>query len=502
MACLKCGRENRAGATYCDGCGAVLEKRASPASEVASTAAIGTPVFVGREQDLSVLRASLEKALGGQGHIAAVAGEPGIGKTRIAQVLSSDATTLGLSVLWGRCHEEPGSPPYWPWVQVLREYVSTRDAERLRSTFGPAASELTEIVPQLAERLPFIPVTPTPIDAAQARFRLFEAVLASLKRAAEHEPLVLVFDNLHWADLPSLRLLEFLAPEISSARLFILLTYRDIELSRRHPLSQSLAELAKQSNFLRLRLRGLSAIETEQFIAATSGHVPPADLLETVHSQTEGNPLFVAEMTRYLMEEGVLAGTQDSATPTARAARRVHRIPEGIKEAIGARLNRLSATCNQMLAVAAAIGRVFRLDVLTRVFGGDPREAGATLEEALAAAVIEEMAEPGVYQFSHALIRETLYDELPPTRRTRLHLQIGQVIEEISGAGAMPDLAALAHHFCAGLPGGDAVKAVQYARQAAHRANKLFAYEEAARYYRLALQALESEPQADAQQRL
>ena len=458
-------------------------------------------LFVGRQQDLALLRANLEKAISGEGQVVAIAGEPGIGKTRIAQVLANDAGQRGVTVLWGRCHEEPGSPPYWPWVQLLREYVIGRDVDAVRATFGPASSELTEIVPQLADRLPFIPITPAPTDAAQARFRLFEAVLASLKRAAGREPLLLVLDNVHWADIPSLRLLEFLAPEISASRLFVLITYRDIELSRRHPLSNSLGELAKQPNFARVRLRGLSAIETAQFVTAAAGQVPPADLLANVHGQTEGNPLFVSEMTRYLVAEGVLGGAEN-ATPRMRRDGRVHRIPEGIKEAIGTRLNRLSAGCNEVLAHASVIGRVFRYEVLVRLLDGDEHECGAVLEEALAASVIEELGDPGTYQFTHALIRETLYDELPATRRARLHLRVGAVLEAIAGGGATLDIAALAHHYCAALPGGDPKKAVHYAQRAAERANQLFAYEEAARYYRFALQALETDGAADSQQRL
>jgi DNA-binding CsgD family transcriptional regulator len=499
MACVKCGQDNRAGAKYCDACGAVLPD-ARPSGVVAPQAAPGY-LFVGREQELALLRESLEKAVTGKGRIVALAGEPGIGKTRTAQVLAADAARLGIAVLWGRCHEEPGAPPYWPWVQVLRDYAARHDEERLRATFGPSASELAEIIPLVTERLPLVPAIPAPTDAAQARFRLFEAVLGSCRRAATYEPLLIVFDNLHWADTPSLRLLEFVAPEISSSRILVLITYRDIELSRRHPLSDSLGELAKHPSFLRVRLRGLSVAETGEFVAATSGQVPAHDLLAAVHSQTEGNPLFIAEMTRYLLEEGLLVAGQDVASATAREQRRIHRIPEGIKEAIGTRLNRLSAGCNEVLTHAAVIGRAFRLDVLSRICGGE-REIGAHLEEALAASVIEELAEPGVYQFSHALIRETLYDEIPPMQRARLHLRIGAVIEAICGDGAMRDVAALAHHYCAALPGGDVWKAVECARRAAERANRLFAYEEAARYYRLALQALETDAGPDPQVRL
>jgi DNA-binding CsgD family transcriptional regulator len=503
MLCPRCARENRPGATFCDACGAMLSEAGAglPASASAPRSNAAARVFVGRQQDLAVLRTSLDQALASHGSIVALVGEPGIGKTRTAQVLASEAAARAVRVLWGRCHEQPGSPPYWPWVQVLREYVAVTDSASLRTTFGPAASELAEIVPQLTERLPFIPVTPAPADAAQARFRLFEAVLASWKRVAAAEPLLLVFDNVHWADSASLRLLEFLAPEIAASRLLVVVTYRDIELSRRHPLSGTLAELAKQPNFVRIRLRGLTEDETAQFVTESTGQAPPADLLQSLHSHSEGNPLFVGEMTRYFLEEG-LFDPQAGSVVSGPATRRAYAIPDGIKEAIGARLNRLSDACNDVLAHAAVIGRVFRFDLLARVAGVDERKLAGLLEPALAASVIEEMAELGRYQFGHALIRETLYDELPATRRAQLHLHTAEVIEATSRRGAMRDLAALAYHYCAALPGGDRAKAVAYARAAAEHAGLLFAYEEAARYYRMAIEALEAASGFDQRDRL
>ena len=267
-------------------------------------------------------------------------------------------------------------------------------------------------------------------------------------------------------------------------------TYRDIELSRRHPLSNTLGELARAPRFQRLRLAGLSLGEASRFIAAASGRPLPADLLAAVHGQTEGNPLFLGEITRFLLQEGVL----DEAAAAARAGLGpvLRRIPEGVKEVIGTRLNRLSPACNAVLANAAAIGRSFSAEVLARIDGGAEEALSAALEEALAAAVIESAVEPGCFQFSHALVRETLYDEIPPLRRTRLHLRIGAALETLQGRDPMSSLAALAHHYCAALPGGDPRKAADYAQRAAERADQLFAYEEAARYCRLALQALDA----------
>jgi DNA-binding NarL/FixJ family response regulator len=497
-ACPSCRRENRVEAAFCDGCGAPLRGPTAYAVRLPSRTTTGGDVFVGRERELAVLGAALEQTLGGQGQIVVLAGEPGIGKTRTAQVLARYAEQRDVRVLWGRCYEEPGAPPYWPWLQVIRALAETQDDERLRAILGPGASDLAEMVPELAQRLPDLPPAPRSADATQARFRLFDAIAGFWKRAAADTAHLLILDNLHWADAPSLRLLEFLAPEVGGSRLLVLGTYRDIELSRHHPLSNTLGELARDPRFQRVRLTGLSLGETTRFMAAASGRALPGDLLAAVHSQTEGNPLFLAEITRFLIQEGVLDAGSSTAPPGATRSAALRRIPEGVKEVIGTRLNRLSKSCNAVLANAAAIGRTFSVEVLAGLLDEVPEgELMAALEEALAATVVEPVAEAGCYQFSHALIRETLYDEIPAIRRARLHLRIGAALEELQGRDPMSNLAALAHHYCAALPGGDAAKAVEYARRAAERADALFAYEEAARYYRLALQALEAKGTPD-----
>ena len=500
VACASCGRANREAAVFCDGCGAALGVPARDLFHSPQQALGAGEVFVGREKELAALGAAIEQTLSGNGRILALAGEPGIGKTRTAQVLARYAAQRDVTVLWGRCTDELGAPPYWPWLQVLRGFFEGQDDARVRSIAGAAASDIAEIVPELAQRVPDLQPVPHSIDPAQARFRLFDAITGFWQRAAAQTPLLLILDNLHWADTPSLRLLEFLAPEIAGSPLLVLVTYRDIELARSHPLSNTLGELARHPRFQRLRLTGLNLGETSRFMAAAAGQAPTGELLAQVHGQTEGNPLFVKEMTRFLVQEGVLGA--DRPANGLRAGAGPRRIPEGVKEVIGTRLNRLSRMCNAVLAHAAVIGRSFTLDVLARLLEDLPEDQRtAALEEALTASVIEELDGPGRYQFSHALIRETLYEEVPAVRRTGLHLRIGAALEELRRDDLTPHLSALAHHYCAALPGGDAVKAIEYARRAAERADALFAYEEAARHYRLALQALEVLPGSDARQR-
>jgi len=490
----KCGRENRAAAAFCDQCGAPLgASLTAPADSVRppGPAPRAGELFVGRERELAALGTALDRALDGEGRIVALAGEPGIGKTRTAEALADYAESRDASVLWGRCYEEPGAPPYWPWVQVIRACTDDCDGPQLEALLGAGAGDLAEIVPEFARRLPDLPLAPRPAEATQARFRLFDAIGGFWKRAAAGSPLLLILDNVHWADTPSLRLLEFLAPEAAESRLLVLLTYRDIELSRRHPLSDTLGALARAPRFQRLRLAGLNLGEAGRFMAAASGRKVPPALIGSVHSQTEGNPLFLAEVTRFLVQEGALDAEPASPHAAASRAAALRRIPEGVKEVIGTRLNRLSPLCNAVLTNAAAIGRTFATAMLGDLAAVTEDQLTGVLEEALAAGVVEEAAEPGSYQFSHALIRETLYEEIPAVRRSRLHLRIGTALEALGGRDPMANLAALAHHYCAALPGGDAGKAAEYAERAAGHADKLFAYEEAARYCRLALQALE-----------
>lgn len=487
--CPRCHRGNRPGAAFCDGCGTALAAGlpASPRQAMPHAAAL-----IGRERELASFDAALADALDMQGHMLMLSGDPGIGKTCTAQAMAQRARAAGLRVQWGRCPEEPGSPPYWPWLQVLRAWLDTPgDDAQLHAVLGHDAGHLAEIVPEIAAHCPGLPVVAPTTDAAQARFRLFDALAGVLARIAAERGLVVILDDLHWADTASLRLLEFLAPELGTRRMLVLGTYRDIALARHHPLSDTLGTLARQPRFTRLRLGGLSLEETGRFIAGASGAAPSPELLAAVHTQTEGNPLFLAETTRFLVQEGILGGGAAPSSGT-RATSLPRRIPEGVREAIGSRLNDLSPACNRVLTCAAVIGRSFSTRVLARLLHETPREEwSAALDEALAASIIEALAEPGTYQFSHVLICETLYEEVPATRRARLHLAIGAILETLHGTDTMVAVATLAHHYCAALPGGDPAKASEYAQRAAHRADALFAWEEAVRYYRLALQAID-----------
>jgi predicted ATPase len=339
--------------------------------------------FIGRQQEMGELKAALEDALSGQGRLVMLVGEPGIGKTHTVQELAAHAEQQGAQVLWGWSYEEAGAPPFWPWIQPMRSYVQQRDPEQLRSEMGPGAASIAEIVSEVWSKLPGLEAPPT-LEPEQARFRLFDSIATFLRNAAQSQPLMLVLDDLHWADNPSLLLLQFLARQLAESHLLVVGCYRDIELSRQHPLSNTLARLSPLPMFQRVSLRGLGQEDTGQFIEANTGIIPHPSLLEAIYTHTEGNPFFIREILRVFSEREELEAVEVGGPEAIR-------IPEGVREAIGQRLNRLSKQCNETLATASIVGREFDFQLLCALSDGTTEEQLLrVIDEALAAYLIEE----------------------------------------------------------------------------------------------------------------
>ncbi|MFQ6030526.1 MAG: AAA family ATPase, partial [Dehalococcoidia bacterium] len=442
-------------------------------------------VFVGRQREMGELKAALEDALSGRGRLVTLVGEPGIGKTRTALELATYAGLRQAQVLWGRCYEDQGVPPYWPWVQAIRSYVREREPDQLRSEMGSGAGVIAEIVSDVQEQLPGLE-PPSDMDPDQARFRLFDSITTFLKSAGRRQPLVLMLDDLHWSDKPSLQLLEFVARELADSRILLVCTYRDMELNRQHPLAETLGELTRERRFQRVLLRGLNQDDVARFVEATTGITPPQGMVDAVHQQTEGNPLFLTEVVRLLVQEGEL--TQERVRQ--RDSWSV-RIPEGVREVIGRRLNRLSQRCNQTLATASIVGREFSLTQLTPLVEDLSEDRLLeVLEEALSARIIEELPQAVArYQFTHALIQETLAGELTMTRKVRLHAQIAEALEGLYGADAESHAAELARHFAEAeaILGPD--KLVRYSHSAGEKALTAYAWEEAQNHFERGLSA-------------
>jgi DNA-binding winged helix-turn-helix (wHTH) protein/tetratricopeptide (TPR) repeat protein len=464
---------------------AVDERTAAPTAAPDTPAEAARPFstpFVGRTQSMERLELGLESAAAGKGRLFLLVGEPGIGKTRTAEEFAAAARRRGAAVLIGRAHEGEGAPAFWPWVQVLRGLLRDADPRTLAADAGPGAADIAAILPELRQRVRTLPpASATASDAA--RFRLFDSVTIFLQRAAARRPIVVVLDDLHWADEASLRLLGFLARTLAETHLLVLATYRDVEVRRGHPLAELLPALARESACERIALRGLALADTTAFIRGITGRAPSDELALAVQDMTEGNPFFIQEIAR-------LVASEDGAAAEPQRFSLV--LPQSVREAIGRRLNALAPPCNDLLRVAAVIGREFSVALLGRVAGLAVERVLADLAEALAARVVDEAPGGlGRYAFHHALIRQTLYEELSTPERARLHARAGEALEAIAGADLEPHLDELAHHYFEAASAGDVGKAVDACVRAAERSTRLLAYEQGAEHYGRAVQAYE-----------
>ncbi|MCH8802301.1 MAG: AAA family ATPase [Chloroflexi bacterium] len=436
-------------------------------------------IFVGREREMAELMAFLDSSMAGQGRLVMLAGEPGIGKTRTATELASKAQERGAQVYWGWCYEGEGAPPYWPWIQSIRSYVRSATATQLESEMGSNAATIATLLPEVHEKLPGL-MTPPELEPEQARFRLFDSIAAFLKNASATTPLVIVLEDLHWADRSSLMLCEFISREISDARVMLLGTYRDVEVDRNHPLSQTLGALIREPNFGRVQLGGLEPSDVGRFVELSVGVTLTQPDLEMVHTRTEGNPLFLNELVRLLDDEDA-AASGDWTTS----------LPQGVRDVIGRRLHRLSEKCNEILTVAAVVGREFTLGQLTPLMDDlDEQHVLGVLDEALSARIIEEFPRIiGRYRFSHSLIQETLVEELTTNRRVRLHARIAEALEQLYAEELEEHAAEMAHHFFQAQTLLGAGKLALYSLMAGEGALGSYAWEEAGPHFARGLEA-------------
>src|SRR6266542_239531 len=395
----------------------------------------GSRAFVGRDRELAELLAGLEDAAGGRRRLFLIAGEAG------------------------------GAPPFWPWTQVIRALTEDRDEQTLAAWLGAGAAQVAQLVPDLAERLG---MTAPPLVASRE------------SEAAPVEPLLLVFDDLHAADDPSLLLLQFLARDLRGARLLVVGTYRDIEADRHPGVVDAVGQLVREGQSL--ILRGLDRAAVKGLIEAFSGVVPSEAKVAAVHETTEGNPLFVREAVRLLATEATLQDPGRGGVP----------IPGSVRAVIQRRLTPLSADAVQVLSAAAVVGREFDLALVGPSCELPVERVLGALSEALALGIVaEDPGTVGAYRFSHSLIREVLYERLPIPARMQLHRQVGEAIERLYGSGSGAHVAELARHFAEVAAAGEGAKALEYARRAGERAMGMYAYEEAAAEYQRALRALE-----------
>ena len=433
------------------------------------TVLVGPGPFVGRGFELERLLAAWQTTLDGGVCTTLIAGEPGVGKTRLAGEWSQRAYTLDAVVLYGRCDEDLGVP-YQPFAEALRSLVPGMGVSRLRGLRGVEA--LLSLIPGLTDLVPDL-APPARADPDTERYALFDAVVALLEVASASAPVVLILDDLHWAAKPTLLLLRHLLRFGDHARVQILGTYRSTDLDRAHPLSAMLADLhrsADSGTANRLSLSGLDEDDVTTYVAEAG--YDDQELAHALATVTGGNPFFLIEALRHVAESG---GVWDQST-----------LPQGVREAVSRRLSRLSIETNTALSAAAVVGSRFGLQLVETVVGGELIDA---FDEACKAGIVIE--EPGGrYRFNHAIVRQSLLAELASVRRMRLHQRIATTLESQPGAGDEL-LAELAHHYFECAWAGNAAKAVEYCRRAADQAMTRLAYEGAADLYDRALHALE-----------
>lgn len=447
--------------------------------------------FVGREDELARLRAILDLVVKGRRRIVLLEGDAGIGKTRLALELCRAAEARGYTVLFGRCTEET-LVAYQPFVEGLRRHVLSAPAEALRAALPSDAAELTALLPEIEAHIPVTARTAEPRSTGD-RFRLFEAAVGLLHGLARATPVILVLDDLHWADRPSLLLLRHLGRSPMEAPLLVIGTYRRGELEGNTALQEALADLHQPVE--RVHLHGLGTSGVGALVSWRTGHDASDELVQMIERHTGGNPFFIAEVLRNLTESGALS-VRD-ARPVWDLASPDLLIPEGISSVISRRISRLGDLGRQVLEAASVAGTEFQSHVVADVVSLDPDLLLDVLDAAVRAQLVSEV--PGAaatYSFAHPMVREVLYQNLTVNRRARLHQRVGEALERMDRAGASS--AELARHFLSAQSGATADKATAYALDAAEQAMRQRAYEDAVALFDAALDQL---PAGDGAQR-
>lgn len=454
---------------------------------------------VGREAEVTMMADAFKRVAAGDGReVLLVSGEAGLGKTTLVAEAARAAFDARACVLFGHCEEDLATP-YGLLAEALGHFVMHAGEEELAAHVDAYGSELARLTPALASRMPGLPKS-LATDADTERYLLFAAIVGLLVTISQHQPVVIVLDDLQWADNASLQLLRHVVASDQPMSILVLGTYRDSELSRSHPLLETLAALRRQPDVARIELTGLDDSGVVALMEARAGHTldnAAVGLAHAVYRETEGNPFFVSEVLRHLSETGAIY--QDSSGRWVTDDTLDHAaLPDSVREVIGARVGRLGEHTGRVLSLAAVIGRDFDLELLARASDTTEDELLDILDAAAAASLVREVANaPGRYSFAHALVQRTLYEDLGATRRARGHRKIAEALEVLCGARPGARVGELARHWFNATQPIDLDKAIGYSRQAADAALAALAPDDALRYYAQALELLAQADDAD-----
>jgi len=463
--------------------------------------AVRRGAIVGRDEELHILQRSLDEAAGGDGRLVLIAGDAGVGKTRLVEELITYAHLRGVRVLSTKCYE--GGSPYEPVVRMLREYLRLSPEVEVGQALGDYAIDLARLVPEVRQRLGGLPEGIS-LPPEQERARLFESVTRVFSTVSRTAPLLLFVDDINLADPATLQLLRYLAPAAAAERLLLIIAYQSEGVDRAPALAEILRQLRRERHAVALEAKPLTLSQVGQLIQAMSNHPNlPVRFASRIFEVTEGNPYFIEEVINALFEKGTLyIKDGEWSTDFDEGGRYAEMaVPATVRTAIQARLQGLRDGCRQVLTHAAVLGRQFRLDALAQVTGKDEEELVDLLDEALAARLLREVRVEGQdrYEFTQSMVREVLYEGISRHRRRRMHLRTGEALEQLYGIGPLEGAAELADHF---LEAGEERRAVPYSIAAGERAQSLFAHEEAIRRFETARELLEDVGDTDGAIRL
>jgi class 3 adenylate cyclase/tetratricopeptide (TPR) repeat protein len=462
--------------------------QAAPVQRPSIVAPQLTPL-VGRDSEQADLRRAVDEALGGRGGLALVAGEAGVGKSRLVAEIGGEAEARGMRLLTGYCVEMDSAPPYLPYVEMIEQAISSpRSPLALREALGDVAPEIARIVPALRRLFPDIP-EPLELPPELAQRYLWNSFREFLTRGAQTQPLLLVLEDLHWADDYTLLLTEYLAPLLAEMPVRIIGTYRDDEIDRSHPLSRVISQLGRRQLIDRISLRRLSFGDVRAMVEALVGQPPPEELVRVIDSETDGNPFFVEELYLHLAESGVLSDERGRLRPNLKVDEAS--VPESIRLVVGERLSRLSRPTRETLVAAAVSGRVFDPDFVGDVAGVDTDTLIDAFDEAEQARLIAPVKGDGNLAFSHELIRQSLLADVSTLKRERLHLQAANAIERRYADDLEEHAADLTHHLSRAGRSGDRLRLVRYLTMAGERAADAAAFDDAVAHFEHALSLLE-----------
>ncbi len=430
--------------------------------------------LIGRTDELRRILTLVEAVAGGHGKLIVLAGEPGVGKTRLAQEITLNIRNQGFFIAPGRCYEPQGAVPYYPFIDALASaYSAASSAVR---------AQVPKNWPELARLLPSLGTPRIGDSVSHDQHRLYWEVTGFLQALAAENPLAVLIDDLHWADAASLDLLLHLARHTAGNRILLLGTYRDVEVNRQHPLEGALRDLQREDLVERIAVRRLEQSSTAALMAASMGEEQVSDEFATlIFHRTEGNPFFVQQVMRMLVERGDIYQEGDH---WGRKAVEEIDVPESIRSVVGQRLSRLADETQELLREASVLGQTFSFDDLEAMTGRSEREVETALEEAARIGLIREV-EGDRHAFDHALTQQSLYGELTTRRRRRLHLAAGEAIERLAEKKRSDRAAELAWHF---LEGDVPERALRWALVAGDGAEDVYAHSDAELHYRTSLQ--------------